>query len=338
MSSGSGAVRSTSLPVSGCRNRSRWAWSAWRSIRVTSASPGASDFPSFGADHVTQGDVIPSRIHLVGQDGMADVSEMDANLVGSAGLRFAPDQGEIAEPLEDFVERHRGLAAVLEGANGHLLADGRMEADAPIDVIAVALRDAVDQREILLVHFAQLELERQASMGQVILGDHEQPRRVAVETVDDPGRFSPARVESVSKWNCSAVDQGAAPVPLRRMRDHARGLVHHRQGLVLVDDLDRDVFRRGGHIGQFGEMDADLIAGPHPVRRLDRPPVDQHGLGVDHPLDHGTGIVGEAARQVGVNPLAVRPRLDLEFLRRFGERRRPHGSHLTAEIETGTRG
>jgi hypothetical protein len=59
--------------------------------------------PALGADHVTQGDLIPFGIHLVGQDRMANVREVDADLVRTARLRLAPDQREIAESLEDFV-------------------------------------------------------------------------------------------------------------------------------------------------------------------------------------------------------------------------------------------
>ena len=166
MSSGSGAVRSTSRSVRGCRNSQAMGVEGLAIDQDVGlgriARPPAE---SFGLDHVAQRDAVAPRVELVGQDRMADVGEMDADLVGPAGLRLAPHQGEAAEPLDDFVERHRRLAAVRGGADGHLLADGRMEADRLLDVVAVALRDAVDQRQIFLVDLAQLELERRAGDG-----------------------------------------------------------------------------------------------------------------------------------------------------------------------------
>ena len=52
-----------------------------------------------------------------------------------------------------------------------------MEPDAPLDVIAIALRDTVDQRQVLLVNLALLELERQPAMSQLVFDDDEQARR-----------------------------------------------------------------------------------------------------------------------------------------------------------------
>ena len=209
MSAGSGAVSSSSLPVKGWENRSRWAWSDWRSMSVASASSGASVATLLRTHHVTERDAVPARVELVGQDRVADVREVDADLVRAAGLRLAPDQREIAEPFDDLVERHRGLAAVLGGADGHLLADRRMEPDRPLDVIAVALRGPVDQRQVLLVDLPQLELETQPAMGQLVLDDDEQAGRVAVEPVDDPRPMLAGQGRERVVVELERVDQGA---------------------------------------------------------------------------------------------------------------------------------
>ena len=122
MSAGSGAVRSSSLPVRGCETAAGGHGAPGGRSASVSASSGDRLRPSPGRD-VAQRDAVPARVELVGQDRVADVGEVDADLVGAAGLRLAPDQREAAEPLDDLVEGHRGLAAVLERANGHLLAD-----------------------------------------------------------------------------------------------------------------------------------------------------------------------------------------------------------------------
>ena len=108
MSSGSGAEKWIGSPVRGwCRSRA-WAWRAWRASRTRSAS-GAS-----GPSEVAEGEAVAAGVGLVGDDRVADVGQVDADLVGPAGPGLAADQGEAVEPLEDLVEGHGLLAAVVE--------------------------------------------------------------------------------------------------------------------------------------------------------------------------------------------------------------------------------
>ena len=74
-------------------------------------------------------------------------------------------------------------------------------------------------------------------------------------------------------------------------------------------------------------MDRDDVAGPDPVRGLDRPAVDPHAFGIDHFLEDLAGVVGEPAGEVRIDPLPFDARLDFKFQGRFGKRRGPHESH-----------
>ena len=67
-----------------------------------------------------------------------------------------------------------------------------MEPDRPFDVVAVALGDARDQGEVLLLDRALLELLGELPVGEVVLGDDQQAGGVAVEAVDDPGPLGAA--------------------------------------------------------------------------------------------------------------------------------------------------
>ena len=112
---------------------------------------------------------IAPRVELVGHYGMADVVQMDPNLVGAAALRLAAHQGEVAESFLDLIKRQRFLAAVRGGADGHLLACDWMKADRLLNVVAMAIGDSVDNRQIFLVDFTMLELLGQPAMRQFIL-------------------------------------------------------------------------------------------------------------------------------------------------------------------------
>ena len=60
-----------------------------------------------------------------------------------------------------------------------------MKADRLLDIVAVALGNAVDQREVFFLHAAVLELESELVMDALVLGDDQKAGRVAVEAVDD---------------------------------------------------------------------------------------------------------------------------------------------------------
>ena len=184
-----------------------------------------------------------------------------------------------------------------------------MKADRLLDVVAVALGDAVHQGQIFFVDFALFELDGQPAMGHLVLDDDQQAGRVAVEAVDDarPIFAGEGRQRVVVKLKC--IHQRPSPVAAGGVGDHVGRLVDDRQKLVFVDDLERDVFGLGRGVGQIGKPDADHVARADAVRGLDHASVHQDGVGVDDLLDHAPGVVGEPAGEVGVEPLAFGSRL-----------------------------
>ena len=104
-----------------------------------------------GAEEVAEGEGGPAGVGLVGEDRVADVGQVDPDLVGPAGLGQAADEGEAVEPLENLVEGHGLLAAVFEGPDGDLLADDGVGSERLLDVVAVAAEgSSVDQGQIFL--------------------------------------------------------------------------------------------------------------------------------------------------------------------------------------------
>ena len=111
-------------------------------------------------------------------------------------------------------------------------------------------------------------------------GDDEQPRRVAVEAVHDPG---PALVAPGGDAG-ERLRQRPRRVPARGMDDDARGLVDDEQVVVLVADRERG--RRGIGLGRRGRRDLDRhrLARAHPVALGDQRAVDAHRAVLDQPL------------------------------------------------------
>ena len=123
-----------------------------------------------------------------------------------------------------------------------------------------------DERQVRLADAARLELGHQRRLGRVVLGDHQQPARVAVEAMDDarPGDAGDPAVLGPAGPRQQRVDQRVAVVvPGRRVDDEARRLVDDEQVVVLVDDRERDVRgRREVEGDRLRDVEADLRARP----------------------------------------------------------------------------
>ena len=272
-------------------------------------------FGGMGAEEVGEGDFVAAGVGFVGEDGVADVGEVDADLVGAAGLGLAADESEAAESFEDLVEGDGFLAAFRDGADGHFFAVGGVEADAAFDVVGVSLGSAGDEGEVFLVDGALFELEGEVAVGLVVFGDQEEARGVAVQAVDDTGAvFAGDGGEGVVA-KLEGVDQGAGPVALGGVDDHAGGFVDDGEGFVFVDDFEGDVFGDWGVVGELGEPDADDVVELDFVGGFDEEAVDLEGVGVDDFSHDASGIVGVAAGEVSVDSLTDHARLDREFRR-----------------------
>jgi hypothetical protein len=88
------------------------------------------------------------------------------------------------------------------------------------------------------------ELARQAFMGDVGLGDHQQPRCILVDAVDDARSGDPADPRQARAAMVEQrVDQSPVEISRRRVNDQPGGLVDHEQMFVFEHDPQRDILR-----------------------------------------------------------------------------------------------
>ena len=110
---------------------------------------------------------------------------MHPDLMGASCLQAEFDlRQQSAEFFHRFVVCHRPASAA-EG-DGHLQTVLAVAVEGGIDHTLLGHRSP-EQRRIAAFHRVCLQLCRQMPVGVIILGDHQQTRRVPVETVDDPG-------------------------------------------------------------------------------------------------------------------------------------------------------
>src|SRR5688572_24113230 len=90
----------------------------------------------------------PAAVQPVGDDGMAEVLHVDAQLVRAPSARLQPHVREAAEPLDDLVEGDRLARVAPRLAGHHLFAPLRMHAHVRLDEVAVELDRAPRDRAV----------------------------------------------------------------------------------------------------------------------------------------------------------------------------------------------
>ena len=155
-----------------------------------------------------------AAVERIAHDRMADRTQVDANLVRPAGMnRHLCERQRRTEVLGADDARDRGAASPYPQRCGrHLLAVVGIAADWRVDA-AAGHHLAPHQRQVLLFDFALVELARQFFVRRVVLGDHHQPRRAAVEPVHDAGTLFAADAAEIVDVVEQRVHQRAAACP-----------------------------------------------------------------------------------------------------------------------------
>ena len=172
-----------------------------------------------------------------------------------------------------------------------------MIADRGVDDVAVELRHARDDRQVLLLDRAGLELGGERVVGLVVLGDDDHAARVAVEPMDDARPRRPAALAHRAEMMGQRPGERAVPMPLGRVDDHPGRLVHDDDRIVLVQDVERDVLRHGPFARHFELEHRDDVALAQLQRRPAGGVVDANLAGLDRPLQRGPAEGRAAARR-----------------------------------------
>ena len=156
-----------------------------------------------------------------------------------------------------------------------------MPVDRRVDGALGAARRAPGEGEIFAHEraFAAVigELRAQPLMRAVVLGDDQKAGGVLVEPVHDARPLHAADAgERVAAMRDQRVDQCAGRMPGRRMHHEAARLVDDDEIVVLVDDIERDIFALRLRIVRRRHVDHDRVGGVDAVFGIaDGPPADR---------------------------------------------------------------
>ena len=192
-------------------------------------------------------------VHPVARHRMTDRVEVHADLVRSPGDQVELQQGPAVEPFADPIARDRRPPV---GDDGHPRAVLRVAPDRCLDASDRRRHRALHQRLVRLADAAGLELRHERGLRAVLPGHHQQPARVAVKAMDDPGPLDagdPAVLGATGPPE-QGVDHRPRCVARRRMHDEAGGLVDDQQVVILVHHVQRDV-RLGRQLERLDRRD-----------------------------------------------------------------------------------
>ena len=178
-----------------------------------------------------------------------------------------------------------------------------MHADGAIDDVAIEFRPARHDGKIFLLDGAVLELRGQLEVGAIGAGHEDNAAGIAVEAMDDArAGGTAAAAQGGAEVELQGPGQGPRPMSPRRMDHHAGRLVDDHQLVVLVEDVQGDVFRSGRLAGDFRQHDADALAGAEAEGRLAAAAVDRRAAGGDDAAEVPAAVGGEVHGQEDVQP------------------------------------
>ncbi len=243
-------------------------------------------------------------IDRIAGERVAEVLEVDADLVRAAGLRPALDEVQAVAGREHAVVRHR-LTAFAGEVDGHFLAVRPVAADCGVDGAAAASQRALDDGEVDLFDRAVGELPRERLVRGVVLRNRETAAGFLVQPVHDARPLHAADAGEVLAMVQQSLHERAGGIARAGVHDEAGGLVHHEQVGVFVQDRERDVLRL--HFGLRrgrGNVHRDLVAFPQRLRAAGGGAVAPDLAGFDQGLHARAREFRHAGREEAVEPIA----------------------------------
>jgi hypothetical protein len=132
------------------------------------------------------------------------------------------------------------------------------------------------------------------------LGDQNDAARIPIEPMYDAGPRFAANGTELIKMPGKGAREGTRPMPTRRMHDHRRRFVHRDQMLVLVQDIEGDVFGIGARGAQRKHVDDDALSGLEPIGDLRSGVIHPHAAGPDHFPPLHAAVLRQLPGEIGV--------------------------------------
>jgi hypothetical protein len=254
--------------------------------------------------------VLFRSVDSVADEWVANVLEMDADLVGTAGMETAFDESRAVEAFDDLVCGPR-FARVSAFGRGHTFAMGWMARDADLDFAAFIRHFTTNDPAINLGDAAFFKLRGEVQVRFVCFRDDDATARIHIEAMDNSGsRDAGDAAELAFAMMQQGVDERAAVMASRGMDDQARRFVDRDDVFIFVKDIQRDLFRLRARGNWFGPRNLDGVAGVWRVSRFYSSSVYENGAVFDHALQNAARGLRQLRFQKDVKTLEGKGLLD----------------------------
>jgi hypothetical protein len=240
--------------------------------------------------------VMAVAVRQIAHEGKAEELEMDANLVRASGMQDRLDKSGPAEPIEHTITGGGGPTQLI--VHGHPFAMRRMSSDRRTDFPFLSLHFATNDRMVDFIDLSAGELSRKSNVGFVIFGYDKATAGFFIQPVNDPraGHSTDAAQATLAMMEQS-IDERVFFMAGGGVNHQARLFVQHEQNVVLVQDIERNLFWLGFGGASLRPGDFDRFPRTRRVRRLDLEPVDADVTFLDEALDrparHGREFMTE---------------------------------------------
>lgn len=234
-------------------------------------------------------------VDRVAEDRVANVGEVNANLMRPAGTQRDPQQGVTGRQLQaaEFGDRRASV-----GDDRHPLPVLGIPADRRFDSCLGIWQLADRNRPVLATHASSLKLVCQIAMTLVVARDHHHAGGIPVESVDDPRSLHATDGRPLGTPSQQAMHQRAGPMSGARMDHQPRRFVDHQEVFVLEEDAELHWFREKPGWDHGGQLPGEAVARPQPRAGTSRPLVQLDVAFLDQLLHPGAAEICEQSVEV----------------------------------------
>lgn len=243
-----------------------------------------------------------ASVLLVSSNGVADVGEMHADLMRSAGQGLDAQVRGVIEALQDAIAGE--CFSSLGGGGDHLFSVLAAAGDMRLDESAFFGRRSDDNSAVFLVNRAGLELLCEPVVCHIVLSHDDAAGGVLIQPVNNAGAKRMPASGKLSAVGEQRVDKGVRRITCCWVHDETRGFVDHDEVIVFVKDVEGDVLGFESGFLRRRKNRFDSITGLDRMVRLDLLPVESDKSLLDELLNVRPRPVGKLLRKKSIQPRA----------------------------------
>ena len=254
--------------------------------------------------------VMAAAVGAIACERETEMLEVNANLVGAAGVEHDLDKGGGAEAFE-HAETGACFATFAGIGDGHGAAMGWMARDRGLDFTGSFWEFAAENGVINLFHRAIAELVGKAEVRDIVFGNDQTAAGILVDTMNDAGaRVTGDAAELAGAVVEQRVNESMLVIPGARVNDKIRWLIDDEEVAVFKENIERNFLGDQFEFFGFRPMNMDDVPCFWRVGGFDLAVVDFDVACINELLESSPGDGGELGAKVIVEPFTRERTLD----------------------------